>query len=331
MALLIRVYDDEIDGERILASHWNDELNNIINNFKPSYMDDISPTDVAMQTAVNPAGLNKAEDLAGELTRLRWMVASLSGETYWYEAPQTNFKNITERVYNYAAATGAANTYAVTLSPAPLAIAAGMTFWFKASATNTGASTINPNSLGTEDIKMIDGSALVGNEILEDGIYCVTYDGTNFLLIGHNVRASDAEAIAGTEDENVITPATMRAGFNADGTAPVYAVRAWLRFSVTLGTPSIDESGNVASITDLGVGFYRINFTTELEDANYAVVSISADRDADGTEPNNSFVNGTPGGDPPGLPTTAKFELIYVLPGTGTLTEATVGYVAVIR
>ena len=57
--------------------------------------------------------------------------------------------------------------------------------------------------------------------------------------------------------------------FNATGSAPVYACRAWVNFNGT-GTVAIRESGNVSSITDNGTGDYTINFTTAMPDANYA-------------------------------------------------------------
>ena len=58
--------------------------------------------------------------------------------------------------------------------------------------------------------------------------------------------------------------------FNASGSAPVYACRAWVNFNGT-GTVAIRASGNVTSITDNGTGDYTINFTTAMSDANYAI------------------------------------------------------------
>jgi len=58
--------------------------------------------------------------------------------------------------------------------------------------------------------------------------------------------------------------------FNATGSAPVYACRAWVNFDGT-GTVSIRDSGNVSSITDGGVGDYTVNFATAMPDANYCV------------------------------------------------------------
>lgn len=48
--------------------------------------------------------------------------------------------------------------------------------------------------------------------------------------------------------------------------------KVWVRFNGT-GTPAILDDFNVSSISDLGTGQYRANFSTALADANYAAVS----------------------------------------------------------
>ena len=58
--------------------------------------------------------------------------------------------------------------------------------------------------------------------------------------------------------------------FNATGSAPVFACRAWVNFDGN-SPVSIRESGNVSSITDNGTGDYTINFTTAMPDENYCV------------------------------------------------------------
>jgi hypothetical protein len=87
--------------------------------------------------------------------------------------------------------------------------------------------------------------------------------------------ATTAQAQAGTSDAVVITPLKMRQGFNATGTAPVYACRAWVNFNGT-GTVAIRASGNVSSITDNGTGDYTVNFTNALPDVNYIITGTSA-------------------------------------------------------
>lgn len=66
------------------------------------------------------------------------------------------------------------------------------------------------------------------------------------------------------------TPAEVKSQFNAAGSAPVFACRAWVNFNGT-GTVAIRASGNVSSITDSGVGTYVVNFLTQLPSVNYVV------------------------------------------------------------
>jgi hypothetical protein len=68
----------------------------------------------------------------------------------------------------------------------------------------------------------------------------------------------------------IATAESTLSQFNASGSAPVYACRAWVNFNGT-GTVAIRASGNVSSITDNGTGNYTVNFTTALPDANYGV------------------------------------------------------------
>ena len=59
--------------------------------------------------------------------------------------------------------------------------------------------------------------------------------------------------------------------FNVGGTAPKFAVRAWVNFD---GTGAIQASGNVASVTRHSIGDYTITFTTAMEDADYAIMGF---------------------------------------------------------
>lgn len=87
--------------------------------------------------------------------------------------------------------------------------------------------------------------------------------------------ASTAEAKAGTENTKFLTALRLREGLNAAGSAPVYACRAWVQFQ---SNPSVSPraGGNVTSVTDLGTGYFRINFTTPMPHANYAVAGMSS-------------------------------------------------------
>jgi hypothetical protein len=97
-------------------------------------------------------------------------------------------------------------------------------------------------------------------------------DGSQLTGLPAPTIASTAEAEAGTNNTNFLTPLRLREGFNAGGTAPVYACRAWVNFDGTTATPStIRASGNVSSVTRNATGNYTVNFTTAMPDADYAL------------------------------------------------------------
>jgi hypothetical protein len=60
----------------------------------------------------------------------------------------------------------------------------------------------------------------------------------------------------------------FNSGFGSVSTA--YGVRAWIRFDGT-GTVSIDASGGVSSLSDVGTGSYVVNLSPSMPDVNYAI------------------------------------------------------------
>jgi len=100
---------------------------------------------------------------------------------------------------NYAADTGVANAYVVTLTGVSTTYSAGLRIQFKAGNANTGASTLNVNGGGTKNITFQDASALSSGTIAANAIVDVMYDGTQFLLM------NDPAGTVGTGD--VVGPA----------------------------------------------------------------------------------------------------------------------------
>lgn len=91
--------------------------------------------------------------------------------------------DVQKNTYTYAADSGTANAMAVTLSPAPTAYSAGMSIWIKKSATaNTGAVTLNVNSLGAKSVVDARGLPLAEDDLPASAMVLVVYDGTNFVL-----------------------------------------------------------------------------------------------------------------------------------------------------
>ena len=138
------------------------------------------------------------------------------------------------------------------------------------------------------------------------------YDTTNNILKMRS-EADDAWITIGTLDQslNTFLPALVNAGLtgiptaptatvgtdttqiastayvvdeipnqlNATGTAPIFACRVWGLIDASSGTPTLLGDGNVSSVTDLGIGRYRITFSTAMPSANYAVIGSAKDVD----------------------------------------------------
>ena len=106
----------------------------------------------------------------------------------------------------YAADAGANDTYVITLSPAPNAYVTGMVIRFKANTVNTGAATINVNSLGAKSIIKGVSTVLADGDIAALSLNTIIYDGTNFVLqnpVANNVTSFSNKIYVTTT--NVVT------------------------------------------------------------------------------------------------------------------------------
>lgn len=103
--------------------------------------------------------------------------------------------------------------------------------------------------------------------------------------------SSDAVAISygGTEALRVDNSGNIQFDSGYGSVATVYGCRAWVNFNGS-GTVAIRASGNVSSISDIGTGDYRVNFTALMSDANYAtVVSVEERGTTVFTSSNDTF------------------------------------------
>lgn len=101
--------------------------------------------------------------------------------------------------------------------------------------------------------------------------------GTGTLTIAAPNTSTDRTLTLPDSSGTMATAESTLTQFNASGSAPVYACRAWVNFNGTLAAANmIRASGNVTSITDNGTGIYTVNFTTAMPDANYSAVASSS-------------------------------------------------------
>jgi hypothetical protein len=148
----------------------------------------------------------------------------------------------------------------------------------KTGASNTTAMTIS----GTDQSVVINGSLTANvNVATLTGIVAVANGGTGLSSSGTlgNVLTSNGTAWTSTAPAAGYTNADALTLFNASGSAPVYACRAWVNFNGT-DTVAIRESGNVSSISDNGTGSYTVNFSSGMGYSDYSVV-VGGNRSGD--------------------------------------------------
>ncbi len=91
----------------------------------------------------------------------------------------------------YFTDTGGDDAYVVTTGLTLTALTAGMTFAVKVATANTGACTLNVDSIGAVAIKVAAAAGLADpntNEIAADAIVHLQYDGTIFQLLNPATR-----------------------------------------------------------------------------------------------------------------------------------------------
>ena len=101
------------------------------------------------------------------------------------------------------------DTLTGSLTPAIAAYATGNLFSFVAAATNTGATTINLNSLGAKSITKSGTTALVAGDIVSGQVYLIEYDGTRFQLINPSSVSGVSSISFGSTG---LTPSTATGG-----------------------------------------------------------------------------------------------------------------------
>lgn len=152
------------------------------------------------------------------------------------------FPSFTQQNY-YAVDNGSANTLVVTLSPAPSQYVPGMVINVKVAAANTGASTINANVLGSQNVVNVNGSPLKSQQLLSGAVAQLVYDGVQFELLN-------------------LTPLAVRQSAVSRTTVTVTASGAWT-FTIPVGVYAVQVEqwgggggggGGTGSSADSGAG-----------------------------------------------------------------------------
>lgn len=134
-----------------------------------------------------------------------------------------------------------ANDYVVTVSPAPVAYAAGTILLFAPAHANTGAAQVQVNALGYKPLVGCDGAALSAGDLESGGFVAALYSGTAFVLLSGNDRvARDGDFYTGTHD---FTGATLNAGAITATTVDASGL-------MTAETPGVGDNSTKVATTE---------------------------------------------------------------------------------
>jgi len=167
------------------------------------------------------------------------------------------------------------DTITAAMVPALTAYAAGQMFYFVAAGDNTGAVTINIDSLGAKSVTRDGSTALVAGDITNGKVVVIVYDGTRFQLLNSNsftnLNVSNNLTLSGGTANGVLylngsKVATSGTGLVFDGTnlgigtsSPAYkldvrGVTASGNGTITTGF-SYDSRGLVGTFSNHSLGF----------------------------------------------------------------------------
>jgi hypothetical protein len=163
----------------------------------------------ARANGVNP---NASETVAGkteEATQTESDDGDVTGDTgaKLFMTPLKSARAAQKNAWQYIADTGSVDAYVADLSPAPTAYAEGLELFVKITNTNTGACTIDVNSLGAKTITTKEGGDPLPGDLPADAIVHLIYNGTEFQLMsvtltGVGFGSADAEYTTGVLGEN---------------------------------------------------------------------------------------------------------------------------------
>lgn len=131
---------------------------------------------------INALGTKSIVSAAGNALVSSQLIAG-TATTLIYDGTQFRIISSSLPGILYGTDSGSANAYLVAAAPAPASYFTGLTVAFAPLNTNTGASTININSLGVKNITDVAGTAVTANWLLAGVAYLLIYDGTQFRVM----------------------------------------------------------------------------------------------------------------------------------------------------
>lgn len=262
---------------------------------------------------VAAAAVSAATTTVAGIVELATTAEALTGSSAVLGMTPATVAAAIQQGFSYGTTGGSANAITVTPTVTPSALASGMVMYFRASSTNTAATTINYAGLGVVSARVMGSSGVTacgGGEIIANNVYRAVYSGSDSAWVIENVgwvpaainnltaetalavgdkflmydisglvpksitlttmTASQVEMEAGTSTAKLVTPNTLKWH---DGVAKGWTVGNNWSGSGAPETPG-DDSYNVTSLSDDGVGTTTVTWTTAFGSASYIPTTI---------------------------------------------------------
>ena len=153
-----------VTGEVVSSTKYNNVINDIA---------------TALSTCIAKDGQSV---ISGNIPFATYKITGLGPGTTRTDA--ANIANLQDRSSQYSSTVGGTgDVITLTLAPVITAYAAGQRFSFIAGADNTGAATVNIDTLGAKVISKQGTTTLAANDIRNTAIIIIEYDGTQFQLV----------------------------------------------------------------------------------------------------------------------------------------------------
>jgi len=148
---------------------------------------------------------------------------------------------------DYAVDTGVADAYLVSLPYTPSGYVDGLHVRMRALNTNTGASTINVNSLGVKSIRLIDSSVLTAGDITAGGAVDLTYStATGYFHVSANTNiaatsvAVSVSAAAAASNSAAAAAASAAAAAASAASILHQSSRVWISDTTASNSATVD-------------------------------------------------------------------------------------------
>ncbi len=188
---------------------------------------------------------------------------------------------------------GSGNAYTATTGRTIASYVTGLALVIKADRLNTGAATLNINSLGAKDIRDCAGLALRWADIRANGVYHLVYNGTLFIAL--NIDTSLEWTGKGSIHAGSI--ASIPAGWQlCNGTNGTVDLRNRMIMGAGLSY-AVGATGGSTSATTSNAGGH--SHVTDSQGSHGHTVTVDATTLATSQIPSHAHLTGSSGANPP--------------------------------